>query len=117
MFPVGTAGAALFALRVLVAGTLVVDGTAHWALVTSSWVLIGYVLPALFLLLGLLTPYFAAISALIELHVLITAGRTDQFHLITSILSGGILVILGPGAYSVDASIFGRKLISFPPRR
>jgi hypothetical protein len=117
MFPAGTAGAALFALRVSVAGTVLVDGTAHWPLVTSFWILIGYILPALFLFLGLLTPYLSALSALIELGVLITAGGTDQFHLITSILSSGILATLGPGAYSVDALIFGRKLISFPPRR
>jgi len=117
MFPTGTAGVALFALRISVAGTLVVDGTAHWSLVTSSWILVEYVLPASFLLLGLLTPYFSVLSALIQIHVLITAGGNDQFHLITSILSSGILAMLGPGAYSVDAHLFGRKLISFPPGR
>jgi hypothetical protein len=117
MFPIGMAGAALFALRVSVAGTLVVDGTAHWALVTSFGILVGYVLPASFLLLGLLTPYFSALSVLIQLDVLISAGGTDQFHLITSILSSGILGMLGPGAYSVDAHLFGRKLISLPPGR
>jgi hypothetical protein len=112
MFPAGTAGVALFALRVSVAGTLVVDGTVHWALVTSFWTLVEYILPASFLI-----PYFSALSALIQLEVLIAAGGTDQFHLITSILSSEILAMLGPGAHSFDAHLFGRKLISFPPRR
>ena len=117
MFPTGTAGAALLALRVLAAVTFLVDGSDHWALARSFWIAAAYVLPASFLVLGLLTPYFSALSVLIQIGVLITSGGTDQLHIITSILSGGILGILGPGAYSVDARLFGRKLISFPLRR
>jgi hypothetical protein len=33
-----------------------------------------------------------------------------------SILSGGAVALLGPGAYSIDARIFGRHLLSIPPR-
>ena len=41
MFPTGTPGAALLVLRVSIAATLVVSGTAHWVPVTSFWILSG----------------------------------------------------------------------------
>ncbi|QHN03614.1 hypothetical protein FTO74_09725 [Granulicella sp. WH15] len=116
MFPAGTAGVALLALRLLVAGTFVMDGSDRWALVESFWDAAIYVIPASFLVIGLLTPYFSVLSVLIQISFLMTTCNHDLFHVITSILSGGILAMLGPGAYSVDACLFGRKLIRFPPR-
>jgi len=116
MFPAGTAGAALLILRTTVAATLVVDGTAHWALVTSLWILLGFAVIAIFLCLGLLTPYCAVATCLLELGVLLTAGGCDQFHVVISILDGATLAVLGPGAYSIDARIFGRRLLTLPPR-
>lgn len=117
MFPTGKAGAALFILRVSVAATLVVDGTAHWALVTSFWILLGLAVPTLFLCFGFLTPIGSTLSCLIQLGVLIATGDTNQFHLVVSILNSGILAVLGPGAYSLDARLFGRRLLTVPLRK
>jgi hypothetical protein len=43
-------------------------------------------------------------------------GGQEIFHLVISISISAALAILGPGAYSVDARIFGRKLLTVPPR-
>jgi len=117
MFPTGMAGAALLVLRVTVAATLVFDGTAHWALATSFWILLGFAVPAMLLCLGFLTPYCSVLSCLLQLAVLLITGSQNEFNLAISILNSGILAILGPGAYSIDAHIFGRRLLIVPPHK
>jgi uncharacterized membrane protein YphA (DoxX/SURF4 family) len=117
MFPTGMAGAALFVLRCTVVASLLVDGAGHWALVTSAWILSALVLAAIFLCLGLLTPYCAVLGCLIQLAVLFLTGGQNTFHLVIYILNSGVLAVLGPGAYSIDARLFGRRLLTVPPRR
>jgi len=117
MFPTGTAGAALFLLRISVAATLVANGFANWAPVTSFWILLAIAVPAILISLGLLTPYFAAISGFIQLAILMTVGSGSQLHMLTSVLNSFVLAVLGPGAYSIDARLFGRRLLTVPPRR
>lgn len=117
MFPIGAPGAALFVLRISVGATLLVDGTIHCVLVTSLWVLLPVALTATCLCLGFLTPYCAALCGLMELYTLTVAGGHDSFNLVISVLTSVVLAILGPGAYSVDARIFGRRLLAVPPRQ
>ena len=74
-------------------------------------------LMGLFLFLGFLTPYCAALSCLLELAFLVATGLLNGFQLGMSALTAAAAVPLGPGAYSVDARLFGRKLIKIPPRR
>ena len=117
MFPTGMAGAALLVLRVSIAATLVVNGTSHWVPVTSFWMFSGLALLAILLWLGVLTPYCAAVGCLVQLYVLCTGAAGNQFLLVSSILNSGVLAVLGPGAYSIDARIFGRRLLTLPSRR
>ena len=116
MFPLGAPGAALFVLRLAVAGTLFIDGTVHWTLVTSLWTLVPIVLTAACVCFGLVTPLCASLCCLMEFCTLTVTGGQEIFHLVISILISAALAILGPGAYSVDAQIFGRKLLTVPPR-
>jgi uncharacterized membrane protein YphA (DoxX/SURF4 family) len=117
MFPLGTAGAALLILRISVAATLIFDGTAHWTLLTSFWIVLAFAILTVLLCIGLLTPCCSALSSLILLVVWIANRGQDDFHFVIAILNGGILSLLGPGAYSVDARIFGRRLLTLPPRQ
>jgi hypothetical protein len=117
MFPTGTAGGALLMLRVSVVATLVFDGAAHWPLVTSFWPLFGIATLSLFLCMGLFTPYCSLCCCLLQGSALVAVSSEDRFHLAISILNSGILAGLGPGAYSVDARIFGRRRLTFPPHR
>lgn len=56
--------------------------------------------------LGFLTPYCAAGSCLLELVLLATTG-SNRFQLGMSALTAAATMVLGPGAYSIDARLFG----------
>ena len=116
MFPTGLVGVALLILRVSVAITIVINAAECWASTLSSWVIVGFVLAALSLCLGLLTPYFSLLSSLLQTGVLLFAGG-NRFQFVTSIVGSGIVSVLGHGAYSVDCRLFGRRLLEVPPER
>lgn len=115
MFPTGWAGVALVILRSVVAITVLVDIHRFWNLSFAPMVegIVG--LMSVCLLLGLLTPYCAAISCFLELALIVITQLSGGFHLSMSALTGAAAAILGPGAYSLDARIFGRRLITIPP--
>jgi hypothetical protein len=117
MFPSRTAGAALLVLRLSVAGVLVANLAAQWALSPPFWVVPGSVLLVTFLCIGLLTPYCAILNCLIELGLFIVTGGQNGFHLAIAAVDSGVLAVLGPGAYSVDARLFGRRILTVPSRR
>jgi hypothetical protein len=117
IFPTGTAGFALVVLRSVVAITAIVE--TH-GLLAMDWAHVLDVLLALvglFLFLGLLTPYCAGLCCLLELAFLVANGIPNGFQFGMSALTAASLGALGPGAYSLDARFFGRKLIKIPPRR
>jgi hypothetical protein len=111
MFPTGLVGVALLILRLSVATTIVINAAECWASTLSSWIIVGLILAALSLCLGLLTPYFSLLSSMLQTGVLLYAGG-NRFQFVTSIVGGGIVSVLGPGAYSVDCRIFGRRLLT-----
>jgi hypothetical protein len=114
MFPTGLAGTALLLLRVSVALALLL---AHWTLATPFWILAALLLLALLLVIGFLTPYASSITCLVQLGVALLSGEQHSLHLLLSALNSGVVAILGPGAYSIDAHIFGRRLVTAPTRR
>jgi putative oxidoreductase len=65
---------------------------------------------ALLLLLGLWTPVAGAVIASCELWFLVSGGEEFWLSLILATL-GATLAMIGPGALSVDALLFGRKQI------
>ena len=117
MFPTGTAGAALLVLRVSVAATLVANVIAHGPAVTPLAILLALAIPVICLCSGLLTPYCSALSCILQLYLLLAGIGGDRFHLALSIVDSGVLAVLGPGAYSIDARIFGRRLLTLPSSR
>jgi hypothetical protein len=117
MFPTGGAGVGLVVLRSVVGLTVIVDMSAHWTFGCPA-IIDGFVtLVGLSLLLGFLTPYCVAISCLLELMLLVLMGAPVEFQRAMSILTAVSAAMLGPGAYSLDGRIFGRKSISIPPQR
>lgn len=117
MFPTGSAGVALIVLRSVVAITVFVDASARWSL-GSGPIINGFVVAVgLCLFIGFLTPFCAVIACLVELALLVITGGPNGVQLGMSALTAGAAAMLGPGAYSVDARIFGRKLITIPPGR
>jgi hypothetical protein len=83
MFPTGTTGAALLVLRVSVAATITVYGTAHWAPATSFWSPLAVAILAMFLCFGLFTPYCAGIGCLLEAYLLAAGFGRDEHKFIS----------------------------------
>ena len=111
------AGVALVILRSVVAITIIVE-THRRSAPGCGPIIDGLVaLMGLCLFLGFLTPYCAALCGLLELAFLGAHGIPNGFQLGLSVLTAASAAALGPGAYSLDARFFGRKLIKIPPRR
>jgi len=115
MFPAGWAGAALVLLRVSVCATLIADGAACCGSGAPSWLLNGVLVPVFFVLVGLFTPYVCFVCCLFQLSVFFFSGAFHPFHLLISALNAAVLAVLGPGAYSIDARIFGRRIVTLDP--
>jgi putative oxidoreductase len=70
---------------------------------------------ALFLLVGLWTPIAGAVIACCELWIAVVGSGGFSLPLVLATL-GATLAMIGPGALSVDALLFGRKEIGPPSR-
>ena len=116
MFPTGLVGVALLVLRVSIATSMLIHAADRWAQVTSCWMTIGFALTALPLCLGLFTPYVAVFAGVLQFLALMSDGG-NRPQVITSMVDSGVLSVLGPGAYSIDSRLFGRRLLELPPKK
>jgi len=62
----------------------------------------------IFLLVGLWTPIFGTIVAIIEVTIVLARVGDPWISIILATLAAS-LAMIGPGALSVDARLFGRK--------
>lgn len=119
MFPPGGPGIALLLLRISVAARFVftvairTDSSSNHPLFFVAALLIG-----LALTIGVLTPYLSFILCVYALVSLFGAGgHLDVLLFAALLLNSAALGLLGPGAYSVDARLFGRRVVVVPPPR
>jgi hypothetical protein len=115
VFPTGAPGIALLVLRISLAAAIL-DGRFD---VIKPGVLplvcLALAVQSLLLCLGLLTPIVSIIACASELTALFVTGLTDVRFIALSSLNAASIALLGPGAYSLDARLFGRREIVFPP--
>jgi uncharacterized membrane protein YphA (DoxX/SURF4 family) len=112
-FPNGRPGAGLLLLRFAVGASLIVEKVPLIWVIPQSFgleVRIVMVCVGIALLCGLWTPVVGALAAAIELLIAFSPAGGDATHLLLAILSFS-LALLGPGAWSIDGHIFGRKRI------
>jgi putative oxidoreductase len=64
----------------------------------------------LFILAGLWTPAVGALVAVVQVWIALTGAGDEPVAIILAVL-GGTLAMIGPGAWSIDARLFGRKHI------
>ena len=70
---------------------------------------------AALVLVGLWTPVAGVLLAVAELCLAFSHASDPSIHILLGTL-GAALAMLGPGAWSVDARLFGRKRIEIPQR-
>ena len=101
-------------LRVSVAGPVLLEAYSIRN-VLPGWVLIAFVLLATALSMGLLTPMVAMLALAARLLGPTSVFAGGEGALCMTILSTLALAMLGPGAYSIDARRFGRRVLILPP--
>ena len=110
-FPNGWPGRGLFLHRVVTAAILLRCGFGEYGSAHALALILPHMIgagAAVFVLLGLWTPVFAVVVALVEIWI---AFSCDGGNLLPILLAawGVSLAMIGPGAWSVDARLFGRK--------
>lgn len=115
VFPTGAPGIALLILRISLAAAILDSGFDVINPAVLPLVYIALAVQSLLLCLGLLTPIVSIIACAFELTALLVTGHADVRFIAVSILNAAAIALLGPGAYSLDARLFGRREIVFPP--
>ena len=120
-FPAGWVGAALLVLRVSVGATAILEVRlaviGGHSLLNLAAAFIA-VLAGLALIIGLLTPVVSAVLAaggaaiLLGLHAAVLRLLDSRMALFEFVVMAAVVVILGPGATSIDARLFGRREVA-----
>ena len=111
VFPGGWPAAGLLLLRVAAAIPLLIGGSsACWGM-PHDWLYARFIAIGV----GLWTPIAGALQAVIQLWIVVSSGKEAVVPLLLVAL-GVSLAMLGPGAWSVDARLFGRKRIDIRSR-
>lgn len=110
MFPAGLPGAALVLLRSSLA-LLLVSGTWCSMCALVSWTRVALLMLALALFAGLYTPLVAMLCSALAIVVGLRLDGFPQVLVLLQALTSAALALLGPGAYSIDARLYGRREI------
>ena len=120
MFPQGGPGIGLLLLRIAAAGMFALNLTHQFNLSSNAlyWFLVSLiVLISLGLLLGFLTSILTIVACIAAVANLLLTDQPIEVVYILRILTSAALFFLGPGAYSVDARLFGLRVTVVPPRK
>jgi hypothetical protein len=116
MFPRGGPGFALLLLRISVAAILLVSMAGRPDLPSLHLLFAGAVLVSIALAIGIFTPVVSSIVCVYAIADLLIGLRFDWL-VVSLVLNSIALALLGPGAYSLDARLFGLRVMVVPSRR
>ena len=120
MFPQGGPGIGLLLLRIAAAGMFALNLTHPFNFSSSvlHWFMVSLIsLISLGLLLGFLTSILTIIACSAAAANLLFADQPVDVVYILRTLASASLFFLGPGAYSVDARLFGLQVTVVRPRK
>ena len=115
MFPQGWPGIGLLLLRSSVAIALLVEGLCRRQGL-PGWIQVAAVLLPIAFFAGYMTPIAAAIGLLCHGLIWLKLGLNAASAIFVA-LDMMALALVGPGAYSLDAYRYGRRVLVFPPQR
>ena len=112
-FANGWPGFGLFIQRLVTGIVLLFHGIVALNQIPAAGPIVPQIIGAvlgLFILVGFWTPLAGTLIVIIEAWIAL-AGAGNELSLILAVL-GGTLAMIGPGAWSIDARLFGRKHIT-----
>jgi putative oxidoreductase len=115
-FAGGWPGTGILLQRLLTAGALFYCAIAHpWETPVFPAVILPLVAAGagIFLLVGLCTPIVGVLIAIVEMWIAFLRADGLLLPILLTMLSAS-LAMIGPGAWSIDARLFGRKHIKTP---
>jgi hypothetical protein len=117
MFPHGAPGIALLLLRVSVAATFLITAANRFGMSSTPLLFVVALLISISLSIGFLTPILSVIVCLaVAINALIGTSHGNLLCFFC-IVDAVVLALLGPGAYSLDARLFGRRVTVVTPRK
>jgi uncharacterized membrane protein YphA (DoxX/SURF4 family) len=116
MFPQGGPGVALLLLRISVVAFLIIVALNHNG-PFYRFVLAAISLISISLLIGFLTPFCSGIAVALVIGKMVMNPQAGSVVAVIAIANAVALALLGPGAYSLDSKLFGRRVTTFHPRR
>jgi len=120
MFPQGGPGIGLLLLRIAAAGMFALNVTQQFNFSSNGLHLIAVslvVLVCIAILLGFLTPFLAIVTGVVALLNLVLTPQGMNVVYVLRVLTSAALFLLGPGAYSIDARLFGLRVAVVAPRK
>ncbi|HEX4166086.1 MAG TPA: hypothetical protein VHZ55_11490 [Bryobacteraceae bacterium] len=112
-FADGWPGVGLLLQRLLTGSTLLYCGITHLGKASPFVPITPHIIGAIagtLLLVGLWTPVGGVIVSIVELWIVLSRVGDPLVPLLLAIF-GAALAMIGPGAWSIDARLFGRKHI------
>jgi len=109
-FPNGWPGIGLLLQRIVTATILFCSGFGHLRESSQHALIFPHLIGAgagILLLLGLWTPVCGTLIAVVEVWVAFLSAHAGIPIMLATL--GATLVMIGPGAWSIDARLFGRK--------
>jgi putative oxidoreductase len=112
-FANGWPGLGLFIQRLVTGLVLLIRGIVALNQLPAAGPVVPQIIGAvlgLLVLVGFWTPVAGSLIVLIEVWIAL-AGAGNELSFVLAVL-GGTLAMIGPGAWSIDARLFGRKRLA-----
>jgi hypothetical protein len=111
MFPAAAPGIALLMLRVCIAAMLLRADYPGAHIVSITWEFLALSALCILLCVGLFTPAASALSVVLVGIRLPLIARAQAIDVLLTLVITISLALLGPGAFSIDAKLFGRRIV------
>ena len=109
VFPSGLTGSGLFVLRMSVVLFLTSVAPTHFA--PEPWLCFALGLLALLLTIGFCTRTSASVAAIMAAAIAWDVGGLLALSVLGHMFAGAAVAMVGPGAFSMDARLFGRRTL------